>query len=634
MANNRFFPGYMRVVLFVLMVVFPVLVFSCKSTAPSSGNAASLTEAGSLNQPEKNPEPVSVAEAGVSGTAGQETSTEPPAQPAPPPAAAGAETGSTVTGFGDEPVTTVPPEAPAEPAPAEAPKLPEPQVSSLPHLTEPKPAERPPDKASSGTPQPAPTPAPAPQPVPAPQPAPVISPEGRSAAVPQASPPAQASPGPNPEQTGQAGTPGQNHENQALTRPETPRQAPPPPAPREPPVPPAFLRQAEEVPRPPAPPSQGAAQANSLPDMPARLPAEPSGDKMVFSRVVRAIVGQVIEIPFRGTGWVYLGELGNRRGIAYDSRRLDLVSRPGGSSGSVGSAGSAGSAGSVEGQSFIFNAETAGTYILKFYRQDFIQDFIINDYVQVIVGEASDYSGAGRYNLPVDRGRVVAEPRWPPASESPPAVQNPPPAAAPASAPQPVPVPQPAPAPSQPSQPAPTPAPAPQSVPSPQPAPVQPSAPVARPATGQTAVPGQTSAPPPAAPTLPRAAADDSIVPVVPPQAVSAVDPRQAGVLPQNLIPANAAPAEYVRAAKQEFDAGRVEPALAILDSMKQRYPSGTDEAWWLYGQLLEANSSSRDVRLALDYYRRLVREYPQSSRAGDAQRRISYLERYYFNIR
>jgi hypothetical protein len=27
-----------------------------------------------------------------------------------------------------------------------------------------------------------------------------------------------------------------------------------------------------------------------------------------------------------------------------------------------------------------------GEYALKFYRQDFIRDFIMNDYVQVIVG--------------------------------------------------------------------------------------------------------------------------------------------------------------------------------------------------------------------------------------------------------
>ena len=93
-------------------------------------------------------------------------------------------------------------------------------------------------------------------------------------------------------------------------------------------------------------------------------------------------------------------------------------------------------------------------------------------------------------------------------------------------------------------------------------------------------------------------------------------------------------PAGFVRQAQQEFNAGRVEAALVILDAMKQRFPSGSDEAWWLYGQLLEANSPSRDIRLALEYYRRLVREYPQSGRASEAQQRIAYLERYYFNIR
>jgi outer membrane protein assembly factor BamD (BamD/ComL family) len=93
-------------------------------------------------------------------------------------------------------------------------------------------------------------------------------------------------------------------------------------------------------------------------------------------------------------------------------------------------------------------------------------------------------------------------------------------------------------------------------------------------------------------------------------------------------------PEEYVRRAKQEFDAGRVEQALAILELMKRRYPFGTDEAWWLFGQLYEANSPARDIRLSLEYYRRLVNDYPLSSRVDDARRRIAYLERYYFNIR
>jgi len=131
-----------------------------------------------------------------------------------------------------------------------------------------------------------------------------------------------------------------------------------------------------------------------------------------------------------------------------------------------------------------------------------------------------------------------------------------------------------------------------------------------------TVIDSIASAPPSQAPApLPQPS-------VPPPQAASPV------------VPADATPAEFVRRAQQEFDSGRVETALTILDNMRQRYPSGTDEAWWLYGQLLEANSPSRDVRLALEYYRRLVQEYPQSSRASDAQRRIAYLERFYFNIR
>ena len=94
------------------------------------------------------------------------------------------------------------------------------------------------------------------------------------------------------------------------------------------------------------------------------------------------------------------------------------------------------------------------------------------------------------------------------------------------------------------------------------------------------------------------------------------------------------APEEYISRAEQEFNAGRTDAALSVLDRFRLDYPSGTDEAWWLYGQLLEANSPSRDIRLALEYYRRLVREFPLSPRVPEAQRRISYLERFYFNIR
>ncbi|MFZ5368036.1 MAG: hypothetical protein ACOZCE_07360, partial [Spirochaetota bacterium] len=72
-----------------------------------------------------------------------------------------------------------------------------------------------------------------------------------------------------------------------------------------------------------------------------------------------------VEIPYQGAGWVYLGEVGGRKGLAYDSRRLD-----------------------PDGQTFVFRCEASGTYTVKFFKQDFIKDYIINDYVEVVVGES------------------------------------------------------------------------------------------------------------------------------------------------------------------------------------------------------------------------------------------------------
>jgi hypothetical protein len=325
-------------------------------------------------------------------------------------------------------------------------------------------------------------------------------------------------------------------------KPPEPEEKPPAPPPETPvlrplePAAPAPVR--EPVPTPVAP----------LPDLPVLTPPSAADEEIVFSRTVRATAGQLVEIPFRGAGWVYLGEFGSRQGIAYDSRRLD-----------------------PEGQTFVFRAEQAGTYALKFYRQDFIRDYILNDYVQVIVGEAPDASGIGWFNPPMERGRVVAEPRWPPIEG----------------------------------------------------------------ATG----PAQASAAEPPLPSVNLSPETES------PAAVSDTDistPAEAAfspsALPETSVPEEAPfgeePGEYVRRARDEYDAGRAASALSILDQFKERYPSGTDEAWWLYGQLFEANSPNRNIRLALDYYRRLVSEYPQSPRVPEARRRIAYLERYYFNLR
>jgi hypothetical protein len=258
--------------------------------------------------------------------------------------------------------------------------------------------------------------------------------------------------------------------------------------------------------------------------------------------------------------------------VAYNSRRSD-----------------------AEGQTFVFRAAELGTFGLKFYKQDYIRDYILNDYVQVIVGEAP---GRELFSPSGDLGRVIVAPRWPylPGEE---------PLAGTAGV---------------------TAGDAPD---------------VSAGSSGKTAVPQ----PPPRSQEIPQGSPpvraesrdDDGIVPVTPPQAASSATAGEQPDLPGNggpALPEDARPDEYFRRAKDAFEKGQIESALVFLDRFRERYPLGSDEAWWLYGQFLEAPGPSRDIRLALDYYRRLVREYPQSPRCSAARRRIAYLERFYFNIR
>ena len=375
------------------------------------------------------------------------------------------------------------------------------------------------EPAPAVPPAPQPEPAPPPQ-LPPPAPPPVVPP----AVPPQVAPPPPPAPPPVP--------------------PVVPPPAPVPAVPSPvPPMPPPFL-QAPELPPPFWPPAP-----DPLPQPPVRVIPDAPDREIVFSRVARLTVGQRLEIPFRGTGWVFLGELGNRRGLNFESRRLDIQ------------------AGVTLGQTFIFRAEEAGTYVLRFYRRDFVRDYITYDYVQVIVGERLETTVTDR---------VIAEPRWP----LPP---GPPPRPAPVF---PFPV---------------TPDPVPE---------------ILEPFPGIE--PGITEEARPAIPVQ-----IEEIAPLPPPAALPPLPPPRADP-----------PSEYVRRARLEFDAGRIEPALVILDNMRQRFPHGTDEAWWLYGQLLEANSPSRDIRLALYFYRRLINDFPLSDRVIDAQRRIAHLERFFFNIR
>jgi len=243
----------------------------------------------------------------------------------------------------------------------------------------------------------------------------------------------------------------------------------------------------------------------TLPQLPAREPFSLADDEIVISRTIDARVGQMVEIPFRGTGWIFLGEVDNRRGVSYDSTRVNTA------------------AGTIIGQTYIFRAEQEGTFTLQFYRRDFIRDESAYDYVKLIIGTNNETHTTA--DIPVE-------------------------------------------------------------------APLE----------------------------IDRGINDETVTQELPQN-----DPSVSTVISL---------ADYITNIQTEFDGGRVEVALLIMDNLRQSFPEGNDEVWWLYAQLLEANSPRRDIQGALDSYQKLIREYPQSSRVSEARRRIAYLERFFLNIR
>jgi len=359
-------------------------------------------------------------------------------------------------------------------------------------------------------------------------------------------------------------------------------------------------------------PSFAPAPAVRLETLP-QMGMTPLDTEIHFSRIVRATAGQILEIPFHGNGWVYLGELASRRGIAYDSRRNDN-----------------------DGQSFIFSLEEPGTYILKFYRQDFIRDFILNDHVQVIVGEAPT-AAAGWFNPSLDRARIIAQPRWPSALEEAQIISG----ARPPSEPVVTGMPQS----SQTAAPSQT-SPAQQTTPAAQGTAQQTTSATqgtaqqttsAAQGTAQQTMPAAQGTAAGAPPSVLNAESYPGATTVYNPQFdnfINGLDPQNTDLIaqmPENVL--RVSPNELLQSARESFDRGNVAAAIPLLDQYMEYYPGGSDESLWLSGQLYEANSPSRNILLALDYYRRLTNNYPQSSRYEDARRRIAYLERFYITI-
>ncbi len=91
---------------------------------------------------------------------------------------------------------------------------------------------------------------------------------------------------------------------------------------------------------------------------------------------------------------------------------------------------------------------------------------------------------------------------------------------------------------------------------------------------------------------------------------------------------------QLLAAAKKAYNIKAYDEALEYLNMFFTKSTDNFDEAWYLRGQLFEApNSNFQNVRTALESYQTLVERYPSSPYWKDANKRITYINRFYFKI-
>ncbi|MCR5764270.1 MAG: hypothetical protein K6G00_12895 [Treponema sp.] len=91
---------------------------------------------------------------------------------------------------------------------------------------------------------------------------------------------------------------------------------------------------------------------------------------------------------------------------------------------------------------------------------------------------------------------------------------------------------------------------------------------------------------------------------------------------------------EILSKAQKAFDDKQYEQCLSYLDSFFEKTEENIDEGMYLQGRTLESPSSLRDIKKSLSIYKTIVRQYPESSVWEKANERITYIERFYFDIR
>lgn len=86
--------------------------------------------------------------------------------------------------------------------------------------------------------------------------------------------------------------------------------------------------------------------------------------------------------------------------------------------------------------------------------------------------------------------------------------------------------------------------------------------------------------------------------------------------------------------AQESYNKKEYAASLAYLDEFFEKATTRIDEGLYLQGQNFESASEVRNIKSALETYETIVKKYPQSINWAKANARVTYLKKFYFNIR
>lgn len=325
------------------------------------------------------------------------------------------------------------------------------------------------------------------------------------------------------------------------------------------------------------------AEIYSRPDLPGDSEAGPS--PITPSRAVTLKSGQYLDIGYPGSGWIYLGETEGSSLLKYEKRELG------------------------NGDTFFtLFAKTGGTATLHFYKSDTLAGSYIDDYLAVTVSGTS--RNREHVEAPSYADIVPPRPSFTQSSAVIQALQEKEQEAAAAGSPD-------------------------------RQAPVQTAGATAGSSNSsyvslaesggseddRSATVIQTSSPNAAQTSAPAAAQAQ-------PAASSTGTGTAADDGSRKTDTANLSEREILDLAKKAYESKEYQESLSYLADFFDKAVSLTDAGLYLKGQILEAPSAARNIKEALASYKALVSNYPESELWNDAAKRISYIERIYFDIR